>query len=385
MKTLLQAIIILFVLGGMSLTAQDCSDLFFSKYVEGTVNNRALEIYNPTQETIDLSEYSVVRYSNGSTDATALYTVNLDPVMLAPGETFVVVVDKRDVTGVCLDYPTWYGHLQIDVLTDPDTGEPVLDDDGNEIEAPVYEPVDECDGSFYAVHGESEYPYNEKYDLVGKAGAYYSPVYDDNRTLYFNGNDAMGLVKGSAAAADYSNVIDVVGVIGEDPEEDEFEGIDAWVNIVTFEDGGVDTFAVTRDRTLVRWPDIKQGNVSVAANGDTFNPGEWLSLPKNTFDVLGTHECDCIETNTGIENAALSSISLYPNPTTGNMVNLQVKEAVAQIRVHSINGQEMDVNVGEQVTDVVKLDVTNLQAGLYLVKVKLESGKTVIEKLTISK
>ena len=34
---------------------QDCSQLFFSEYVEGWSNNKALEIYNPTGEEIDLS------------------------------------------------------------------------------------------------------------------------------------------------------------------------------------------------------------------------------------------------------------------------------------------------------------------------------------------
>ena len=45
--------------------AQDCSELFISEYVEGPGNNNAIEIYNPTGSTIDLSEYSINRYGNG--------------------------------------------------------------------------------------------------------------------------------------------------------------------------------------------------------------------------------------------------------------------------------------------------------------------------------
>jgi hypothetical protein len=48
------------------LLAQDCSDLFFSEYVEGSANNKTLEIYNPTNGPIDLSLYVIKRYSNGS-------------------------------------------------------------------------------------------------------------------------------------------------------------------------------------------------------------------------------------------------------------------------------------------------------------------------------
>ena len=46
---------------------QNCSDLFISEYVEGYGNNKAIEIYNPTCYAIDLSEYMVFKYSNGST------------------------------------------------------------------------------------------------------------------------------------------------------------------------------------------------------------------------------------------------------------------------------------------------------------------------------
>jgi predicted extracellular nuclease len=48
-----------------SLTAQ-CSDLFFSEYIEGTSNNKALEIYNPTSSTIDLSDYIVYRNNSAA-------------------------------------------------------------------------------------------------------------------------------------------------------------------------------------------------------------------------------------------------------------------------------------------------------------------------------
>ena len=47
----------------ISLNAQDCSDLFISEYVEGPANDNAIEIYNPTTAPINLSGYTVNRYS----------------------------------------------------------------------------------------------------------------------------------------------------------------------------------------------------------------------------------------------------------------------------------------------------------------------------------
>ena len=66
MKTNLLSI---FILITFFLNAQDCSDLFISEYVEGPANNNGIEIYNPTNNSIDLSSYTINRYSNGSSSS----------------------------------------------------------------------------------------------------------------------------------------------------------------------------------------------------------------------------------------------------------------------------------------------------------------------------
>ena len=48
----------------------NCSELFFSEYIEGSSLNKGLEIYNPSMNTIDLSNYSVKIFANGSSNAT---------------------------------------------------------------------------------------------------------------------------------------------------------------------------------------------------------------------------------------------------------------------------------------------------------------------------
>ena len=66
-KTLLSLSLITFALVGK---AQDCSDLFISEYVEGTGNSKAMEFYNPTSAAINMNNYRLVRYSNGSASGT---------------------------------------------------------------------------------------------------------------------------------------------------------------------------------------------------------------------------------------------------------------------------------------------------------------------------
>jgi hypothetical protein len=53
----------------------DCGDFFISEYVEGTFHNKAIEIYNPTSTTKNLSNYCLRRYKNAA--ATASETLNL--------------------------------------------------------------------------------------------------------------------------------------------------------------------------------------------------------------------------------------------------------------------------------------------------------------------
>ena len=75
--------------------AQDCSELFFSEYVEGSSNNKALEIYNPTQDAIDLSNYKIERYSNGS--STPSDEMSLSGT-IASGEAIVITNSDTNST-----------------------------------------------------------------------------------------------------------------------------------------------------------------------------------------------------------------------------------------------------------------------------------------------
>jgi len=73
-----------------SIVAQtNCSELFFSEYVEGSSQNKAIEIYNPTSSSVDLSTYTVERFSNGATNSSSGGVTNLSGI-IAPGDVFVL-------------------------------------------------------------------------------------------------------------------------------------------------------------------------------------------------------------------------------------------------------------------------------------------------------
>ena len=64
-----------------------CDDLFFSEYIEGSSNNKALEIFNPTSSPVSLNGYVVKTYNNGS--LTPNSTLNLAGTLNA-GDVYVI-------------------------------------------------------------------------------------------------------------------------------------------------------------------------------------------------------------------------------------------------------------------------------------------------------
>ena len=69
------------------------SSLLITEYVEGSDNNKALEIFNGTEDVINLDSYSIERYSNGSLTSVS---IPLDAVDLYSGETWVIVNPLAD-------------------------------------------------------------------------------------------------------------------------------------------------------------------------------------------------------------------------------------------------------------------------------------------------
>ncbi len=55
----------------LNLVKAQCTELFISEYVEGGGLNKAIEIYNPSGATVDLSAYTLKIYVNGSSSGSA--------------------------------------------------------------------------------------------------------------------------------------------------------------------------------------------------------------------------------------------------------------------------------------------------------------------------
>ena len=87
MKTFALILTALILVAGSTLA--QTTDLFISEYVEGSSNNKAVEIFNGSGDLANLGQYTLLIYANGGT--TPAQTMPLDAVEMDTGDTFVLV------------------------------------------------------------------------------------------------------------------------------------------------------------------------------------------------------------------------------------------------------------------------------------------------------
>lgn len=340
-------------IASVSYAQNNCSDLFISEYVEGWSNNKALEIYNPTANTINLSGYFVARYSNGSTTATVANAVQLSGTV-APYDVYVAVLEKLDPNG---------------------TGQ----------EAPVWD------------------------SLVAKADGFYCPVYNTSNAFYWNGNDAILLAKGTLPSSSTANVttsagfsiVDIFGKIGENPanESGVSSGNDgAWSTGFPYSTGlGVQ---VTKDHSMLRKLNVQKGVTSQVSffdpllewdtipavvvrldeNGDTlFGTSENPILDGN-WSSLGEHICSCDPSSSINQLVPEQELLIYPNPSTG-LVFIKGTAKVERIQVVNALGQQV-ATYSHPSKSVLQIDLSE-NKGVYFIKVTTENGETTTKRIVV--
>lgn len=333
--------------------AQNCSQLFISEYVEGWSNNKALEIYNPTSTPIDLSQYFVTRYSNGSSTATVANSVQLSGT-IAPFDVYVAIIDKRNPDG---------------------TGQ----------EAPIWD------------------------SLEVRADGFYCPDYYTSNSFYWNGNDAVLLAKGTLPSLlttliNPTNIpgfviVDIIGKIGENPANSSGSstGNDgAWSSTFPYNNGaGV---LITKDHSMIRknsvvkgvntlvsffdplleWDSIPPVIVRLDANGDTLFGTSGNPILDGNWSSLGSHDCSC--NSSGINETQEAELILFPNPTSG-LVYLKNAENIQSIQLISALGQQIFSNPYSN-NPLILLDLTG-KKGVYILKITMKNNSQVIKRVIL--
>ena len=84
--------------GSCNYTSQPMANLFFSEYAEGSSNNKYFEIYNPTSDTVDLTNYAFARVSK-SLQLVGVYEFWVDfdsAAIILPNDVYVVAHPSAD-------------------------------------------------------------------------------------------------------------------------------------------------------------------------------------------------------------------------------------------------------------------------------------------------
>ena len=244
------------------------TDLLFSEYIEGSSNNKALEISNATGSAVNMSIYSIKKQTNGagawSTGLALTGTLN-------NGAKFTIV--NSLIALGC--YSTGSANLSTSAAE-----------------------------------------------------------------MAFNGNDAIGLFKNGV-------LIDVIGTFN----------------------GGTADFAA--DVTLRR-------KSTVTSPTTTFNLAtQWDSYAVDTCNNLGSRITTKSTKTTAIVD--FSDFKMYPNPSNGNF-SIDNSNKAFSVEIYNVLGQKV---FERKNADGSNLSVTNLNKGVYLVKIT-DDTKSLIKKLIIN-
>jgi len=325
-----------------ALTAQtDCSDLFMSEYVEGWNNNKSVELYNPTPDTVTLDNaYRIIRWSNGSTSSDLDIQYVVYPMgRIAPYKTFVII---QDTIPAGQDTMVW----------------PALRKKANWLAPYAYGTI---------------------------------PPTPGGNCIFWNGDDAVSLQrKISGTWTD----IDIFGEIGVRPTNwnGTYNPSGAWTDTKPYI-LGVGRY-LTKSKTLVRKHTVKHGvdRNTMIHYGDSTTGGipnsfyaflEYDSLPANFFDSLGFHTCDC-KNSSGIGKLIHDqNVVITPNPVTNNQFTIHATMPVSSVEVVSIVGQTVYSRGFASHQQVLGVSLGKLPEGIYLVRVKLTDNRTVIRKIII--
>lgn len=346
MKKLLLLFIIPF--SSLSLMAQsDCSDLFFSEYVEGSNNSKALEVYNPTNQIIDLSKYWIARYSNGSSNYTSGGVTQLEGFLL-PHDVFVFVNGQTE---------------------------------DNEFST-------KCDPELQLLA-----------DLLD--GTYPAPT-------YMNGNDAMALLRSDDKILANAVAVDLIGEIGLGSAIIDETGwsyvqdstltysYDSTTNttqgqVINFivqdtdingQNFGPYWMAWTKDHSLIRKPNVKKG---VTLNPEPFDVTmEWdtISDEKDVWDSLGTHDCEC-NTITGVNQIfrETAQVKIYPNPSSDGHIQINSSHVIYSIEVLNLLGQSVYREEYDGLKKLEALNLSKMEKGIYFLKVSISEYDYVVKKI----
>jgi hypothetical protein len=330
-----------FMMAANGLFAQNCSELFFSEYLEGSGNNKGMEIYNPTDQVINLNSYYLARYSNGSNTYTNGGITQLEG-FLQPYKTHLIVNGQT-----------------VDSDASP-ASDPRLRALAQQLDGPYPAPT------------------------------------------YMNGNDAMALFRDNGGNGDVADfvLVDLFGIIGGGMPADGAGWAaftDEWVykniyegdEIVGRDSTFIENYIVpdgywwlpwSSNHALVRKPSVMKGITAATMPTEEFNVTlEWDTVRGgvDVWDSLNAHYCFCeFGTDIGIDEI-IESFSMFPNPSLST-VRISYDEGIDRITVFDLSGKQILRSKNLRGVRQEELHIDHLNKGIYMVRI--ESGNKLLTR-----
>jgi hypothetical protein len=325
MKRFLLVFVMLIAL--FSMRAQDCQFIFISEYIEGTGNNKCVEIYNPTDQPVDLADYVICRYSNGSSSYSGGGITDLTGT-IPPYGTFVLVNGQTTSTA-----------------TSP-ACDPLLQALANQLDgdypAPMY------------MNGNDAITLEDKlgviYDIFGKVGEDPGTGWCDIDTLnYATGTQYWWL----AWSKDHTLI--------------RKPAVKHGVFTNPGSTGAPQFFMVHQE-----W-DTLMGYWSEA---DT----AWINT--NLWDHLGWHDCECDPTYNSIpDQKRQNEVFFFPNPVDNQEFMVKGTNLIRSVEIVNALGQTVfsreNKSLRGDMQVVVDMDLT----GIYFVVITFEDNSRISKKL----
>jgi len=347
MRRFLVSLAGLFIAGSL-VQAQDCTELFISEYVEGSGNNKGVEIYNPTENIVDLSAYYVARYSNGAFDYTA-----------------------GGITQLTGFLPGYDVHILVNGQTTSTETSPA------------------CDPAMQALADQLD-------------GAYPAPT-------YMNGNDAIALFKDTGGSGDINDfvLVDLFGIIGGGMQSTDVgwaSFTDAYVYKNVYDNDGnitgkdsvwISHYIVpegyywvpwSKDHSLIRKRSVMAGVTVATMPSVEFNvTAQWDTVTGgiDIWDSLGTHLCNCEYGTPVLEKAKEPLFASYPNPVGHGYIVVKSQEPISSMELYNLAG----VLVYREDCDELPLERTfripDDLKGLMMMKIYTGSGSSYTDKIIV--
>ena len=427
MKNLMLAMGLFFT--AITTFAQTCPQPFFSEYLEGSSNNKAMEIYNPGNAAIDLEDYVVYRFNNGAIIASdSLFPIGIldshdvyvfgNPSAAAEilavsdtshtmtyynGDDAIILVNR--ITGDTLDAIGVIGE-------DPGTNWPV--GIGATSEFTLVRKVEVTGGTTDWALGATQwdvYPQNT-FDYLGMHdAAAIAPLFTADWTSVTSGftvtftDASTGPVStyewtfGDGASSTDTNPVHTYATEG-DYEVCLIVGgcdlPDTLCAAITICDAPVADFSYLMDDLTATFTNESDGAiVSYAwdfgdgASSSEENPvhtyaedGEYtvcLIILNECFDLDTI--CQTILINTaGISELNLTNVTVYPNPfNTQFTINLGASFEQVSLVITDINGRIIETKTVNQSTNLL-VDL-NVEAGVYFLQITADNETRMIKMI----